>query len=83
MPSEAVPLERNMAQRIPSWPGANDTPKKAEYICADQTAHLISRMQKRGGQYIRSALDSYRSGTQSDRFFAQRIAVARSVLCPS
>ena len=28
-------LNRNRAQRIPSWPVAHDTPTKAEYICAD------------------------------------------------
>ncbi len=54
-PSEAAYLERKRAQRIPSWPGADNAPAEAEYICADQPADLNFRLQKCGGPYIYSA----------------------------
>ena len=45
-------LDRNRAQRIPSWPGERNSPTKAEYICADQLAYFTFRLQKSGGPYI-------------------------------
>jgi hypothetical protein len=41
--SQTAYLERNRAQRIPSWPRVIN-PNKAVYICADQLVIIIFRL---------------------------------------
>ena len=45
-------INRSRAQRIPSSAKSNGPPKKAGYICADQTVILTFRLQGSGGTYV-------------------------------
>ncbi len=81
-PSEAAYLERKRAQRIPSWPGADNAPAEAEYICADQparpqlslaemrrTIHLLRRnapLTRRSVAYFRSGAHIGADSTEQD-----------------
>jgi hypothetical protein len=68
----ATSRSKSRARHIRSWPGANNAPIKAEYICADPPGGLRFRLQKCSGPYIYSATDRHSSAASSSIFTRPR-----------